>query len=464
MLSTIKHLRGLCFLLLFLSMEGFGQTTLYNENFGTTASLPAGWTSTTTAWLGSTGSASTTYTGASGGANAEFANTGTNGTVYYLIYNNSLSTVGYSSITVLWGARATTTLVYAMGAQWSIDGTTWNNITYTDVPSDNNWYLVNSGTRIALPAGAAGAANLQFRFFYTKDGAGNYRIDDFTVQGTASGPTSTLASSNPAVPAANVAQSSTSNVIYAFSTAITGGNMTINTVNFTTAGGTYAAADITKFQLWYSTTNTFASAAQIGSNITTTLGNGAHSFSGLTQVINSGTTGYFFITTDIAAAATVGNTIIVSAITPANLTFASGSSAGSASAGGTQTITAPVCTCTLPFTQNFDAAWTTPTTLITQTCAWSGAIGGAGNNSNDQWQRNDDGAGWTIPAGGAYSPVYTSASHSARFHTYEAPNNTYGDLITPQIDFSPVGTKTLTFEYINPEGTTLDVSLSTDGG
>jgi hypothetical protein len=297
------------------------------------------------------------------------------------------------------------------------------------------------------------------KFTATSD-YGNTDIGIDEINLTAPGATSILASSNPAVAAGNVAQSSTTNQVYAFSTAVSGGNMTINTVNFTTATGTYVAADLTKFQLWYSTTNTFASAALIGSSITLTLGNGAHAFTGLTQVISSGTTGYFFITADIAAnpTSTVGHTIIVSAITPANLTFAAGTSSGSAHVGGTQTIVAPLCTVSLPFSENFDAAWTVPSTLINTTCAWTSV--GTGDK---QWQRNDDVTGWSSGSG-AYSPVYTSASHSARFHNYDAPNNSTGDLITPQIDFSPAGAKTLSFQYINADASTLDVYLSTDGG
>jgi len=317
------------------------------------------------------------------------------------------------------------------------------------------------GLSIVVPSGstltvrvygwAAGSSGTTFRNANTV----------FSGSTAVSGATSTLSSSNPAVAAGNVSQNSTHNVIYNFSTAITGANITINTVNFTTATGTYVAADLTQFQLWYSTTNTFASAAQIGSNITTTLGNGAHSFTGLTQVINAATTGYFFITADVTAAATVGHTVIVSAITSANLTFASGTSAGSAFAGGAQTVTAAACVATLPYTENFESAWTTPTTLVTPTCAWSSA--GAGN---DQWHQESYTTGWSSGSGNTYpSNGANGTSHSARFHTYDAASGTTGDLITPLLDCSAAGAKTMTFWYVNTGGTDqVDVYLSTDGG
>jgi hypothetical protein len=167
---------------------GRGQVTLLSENFGTTnAVLPTGWISsnTTNGWNGSTASASGVYTGASGGANAVFNGTGTNGVTHTLTYSNNLSTVGYNSITILWGGRGTSAFNGAITFQWSPDGTTWNNIAYTYTINGNAWALVNSGNAISLPAGAAGISNLRFRWSAASTNSGNYRIDDIIVKGTA---------------------------------------------------------------------------------------------------------------------------------------------------------------------------------------------------------------------------------------------------------------------------------------
>jgi hypothetical protein len=163
--------------------------TLYGENFGATATLPAGWTSSnaTNGWSGSTASASTGYAGASGGANVVFNNSGAGTGPHTLTYSNNLSTVGYANITVLWGARATATFNGTISFQWSGDGVNWNAVTYTEVANTATWSLVNSGTRIPLPASAAGQPNLRFRFVGSPPASsvsGNYRIDDFSVQGT----------------------------------------------------------------------------------------------------------------------------------------------------------------------------------------------------------------------------------------------------------------------------------------
>ncbi|MES2812169.1 MAG: choice-of-anchor D domain-containing protein [Bacteroidota bacterium] len=151
-------------------------------------------------------------------------------------------------------------------------------------------------------------------------------------------PNIVLSSSNPAVTAGNITQNVNNQVIYAFDLAVTNANAQLNSVAFTTQAG-YALANVTNFQLWYSADATFNSGTDTSiRTLTTTLGPGTHTFATLTQAINAGTTGYFFITTDLPCVSTVGNTITVSAITTADLTFAAGNKSGTAFAGGTQTI------------------------------------------------------------------------------------------------------------------------------
>ncbi|MGV7105901.1 GEVED domain-containing protein [Flavobacterium sp. U410] len=147
-----------------------------------------------------------------------------------------------------------------------------------------------------------------------------------------------LHSNNPAVAASSITQAENNHVIYAFDLAVSSANATLNNVVFNTTGS-YAASNITNFKLWYSTDATFDSTTDTFLDSETTgLGAGSHTFTGFTRIINSGTTGYFFITTDIPCAATVANDITVSAITTADLTFVSGNKSGTAFASGTHTI------------------------------------------------------------------------------------------------------------------------------
>ncbi len=158
------------------------------------------------------------------------------------------------------------------------------------------------------------------------------------------------------IAAGNIAQNSINQIVYNFQTAVTLAGTTLNTVNFTTTGTAASGTDITNFKLYYSATNVFGNATQIGSTITTGLGAGSHSFSSLTQSIASGATGYFWITADIPSGATVNNTIAVSAFTSGNVAFAAGTVTGSTSAGGTQTIAVVPATVTLANNTNGQVA------------------------------------------------------------------------------------------------------------
>lgn len=118
---------------------------------------------------------------------------------------------------------------------------------------------------------------------------------------------------------------------------------------------------------------------------------------------------------------------------------------------------------TLPVTQNFESTWISrcnnndvPTAFFVNTP----------NTGNQSWRREDAGttAAWTTTSAG-YTPAgANSTSHSARFHTYDAPSGTTGKL-DYYLNFNVVGTKSLSFWYINTTGSdVLKVLFSTDGG
>jgi hypothetical protein len=195
-------------------------------------------------------------------------------------------------------------------------------------------------------AGVATYSNIQFSSADTytiKASAAAPIVDAATssnITVSSSTPSITLADNGSQVSASSVAAGSTNVILHQSSLAVTTANATLTGVSFTTAG-TYAAADVSNFKVWYSADNSFATTVdntQLGSTITTSLGAGAKSVSSLSQAINSGSTGYIFITTDIAASPTGGNTINISALTTSNVTFSSGSKSGSTAAGGAKTL------------------------------------------------------------------------------------------------------------------------------
>ncbi len=189
-------LLGLLFL---FSNNSWGQTTLLTENFSsaTAPGLPTGWTATsgTYTWVSNNVNQSTgAYSGASGGNYLVVYNATacTCGAVYDLTYNNSLSTVGYSSIKVSYGSRRSASLAADAVLQYSTNGSTWVTVvTTTPTNTSGIWTLANGDRNsYELPAAAANVTNLQLRWKFTQSGtasSANYSIDDVIVQGITSG-------------------------------------------------------------------------------------------------------------------------------------------------------------------------------------------------------------------------------------------------------------------------------------
>ncbi|MGD9612075.1 MAG: hypothetical protein AB7V22_04150, partial [Kiritimatiellia bacterium] len=158
-----------------------------------------------------------------------------------------------------------------------------------------------------------------------------------TVAGT---PYIALADNGTQVGEAAVTAGTDNHVLHQFQLTATNAATTLQGVSFTSAG-TYDAADLDNFKVYYSTDSTLETGTDtLLGTISTSLGAGAHSLSGLSQVIALDATVYIFITADVAAGATPGNTISVSAVATGDLTFSAGNKTGSTTAGGAQTIAA----------------------------------------------------------------------------------------------------------------------------
>ncbi|MFH0864559.1 MAG: hypothetical protein V1904_00070, partial [Bacteroidota bacterium] len=186
------------------------------------------------------------------------------------------------------------------------------------------------GTDVITTASLPTATTYYVRI-YEYSGSGTFTIQ---VTGPAGGtPAITLANNGTQVTAANVNQGTTNHVLHKFSLAVTTANATLTGLQCVTAG-TYLSADITNLKVRYSADATLDGADATLSTYTTPGIAGTKTFPSFTsQVINSGATGYIFITADIAAGATAGNTINVNAVTTAHLTFSSGTKSGSTTAG-----------------------------------------------------------------------------------------------------------------------------------
>ncbi|OFX52636.1 MAG: hypothetical protein A2046_02080 [Bacteroidetes bacterium GWA2_30_7] len=205
----------------------------------------------------------------------------------------------------------------------------------------------------STPVTPAGNTTFTIRFNPSADGLRQATLsianDDsdenpynFSIQGTGI-PTPSIAISSTTVSAANVMQGTANHILYKLNLAVTSSDAELTGVTVATAG-TYVVSDLiaNSFKLRYSTDNSLdGSDATLSTKAIVASGNNI-SFTGLSTVISSGTTGYLFVTVDFEVDAVVTNTINISSTAFANITFTEGTKSGTdpVAAGGVQTIIA----------------------------------------------------------------------------------------------------------------------------
>ena len=172
------------------------QTTLYSTNFGLVANVvPTSWVFNGVNMNISTNTSSSGYPGASGNAYLGEGNSvafiNTSGTtepssqIGTSIATLTLNTLGYSSITLSFGMRKSSSgynanVTYTL--EWSSNGTTYYAIPYNE-PTAGNWGLV-SGSGLTLPVGAGNLPTLFIRWTFVRTGtASNFKIDDVLITG-----------------------------------------------------------------------------------------------------------------------------------------------------------------------------------------------------------------------------------------------------------------------------------------
>ncbi|MCK6611888.1 MAG: T9SS type A sorting domain-containing protein [Bacteroidia bacterium] len=154
-------------------------------------------------------------------------------------------------------------------------------------------------------------------------------------------PSISIGSNHPA--SSSINQNSTNQVIGSINLAVTNTNATLSAFTVTTAG-TYNISDLvaSSFKLYFTTTNSFSATTQIGSGQAIVASGNSITFSGLSQTINNGSTGYLWVTCDVAYNAVNGNTISLASTAFSNISFVSGNLSGTnpVAASNTMTISA----------------------------------------------------------------------------------------------------------------------------
>jgi len=190
------------------AQQSNAQVTIYTQTFNAAyPNWPAGWTSSSVnGWVMDTSASNQSYVWndsagynfASGGAMVEISNPDNGDTGTYTLTSGPISTVGYDSITLFYGARLTSHFADSgsviKSLSWTNNGgVTWTPVTYTQVTNNSNWYAINDSTPIALSSGAANQDSIKFRWVAfihsnTRKGAasGTYRIDDLLLSGDVS--------------------------------------------------------------------------------------------------------------------------------------------------------------------------------------------------------------------------------------------------------------------------------------
>jgi hypothetical protein len=209
--NTLILITAFCALMLLCTQQSRAQATvIYDQSFNAAyPNWPSGWSSSSNkGWMMDTSTANASYVptageygypGASGGAMVDIANPDNGDTGTYTVTSTGISTIGFDTITAIFGARQTShftdsgsVIKYFEWTSYS-DGswnTTWDTIPFTRSPADSYWHLCNDSAPITLPSGAAGQDSIKFRweaFIHSntrsKAASGTFRFDDFIVAG-----------------------------------------------------------------------------------------------------------------------------------------------------------------------------------------------------------------------------------------------------------------------------------------
>lgn len=228
-----------------------------------------------------------------------------------------------------------------------VSGTSYtaNNV-FSNAPSSQigtgNWVVYNgTGTSVNV-TGLSASTTYHFAIYEFNTASNCYNLTELVGNFTTLALTPSIALSNlgTQVTAAYVAQGTTRHVLHKFQLAVTVNSATFTNLAVVTAG-TYIAADVSNLRLVYSTDNIFDVGDTTISTIAAPGAAGTKTFPAFSQAIANGATGYFFITIDVSASATINNTIRINAIANSALNFSTVvNKSGSTTVSGDQTFSA----------------------------------------------------------------------------------------------------------------------------
>ncbi len=102
---------------------------------------------------------------------------------YYYSWNIQISTLNYEDLTISSKQRSVSLGPLSFKLQWSLNSTTWNDVTGGSITIDQGW-TTGSITNLSLPSDLNDQANVYFRWLNTSlNGLGSSAIDDIYIIG-----------------------------------------------------------------------------------------------------------------------------------------------------------------------------------------------------------------------------------------------------------------------------------------
>ena len=233
-------------------------------------------------------------------------------------------------------STAITTITYSWGGAATGASVTWTGTSGSNTPPTGISVTTSGSVSISGTASVAGS----YGYTVTTVGGSPAATATGTLTITAT-PAVTLAAIS-SVGSSNVYSGTTDNAIINFSVAVTSASTSVTGLSLPiTVGGGLVSGDLTNYKLYYTTGSSFTSPTLLAT-ATSGLATSPVVFPSFSQAITSGSTGYFWVTTDVAGSATAAHTISAASISASNLTFGNTvTSSGSVAAGGTLTIVYP---------------------------------------------------------------------------------------------------------------------------
>jgi len=169
-----------------------------------------------------------------------------------------------------------------------------------------NWVVYNgTGTGVTV-TGLMANTTYHYAIYEYLNTDVCYNLEELTGNAITTIPPPAITHTGTSPVSANLNQGSTNNVLYRAQVDVATTAATLTEV-IATSGGTWASGDISNFKLWFSTDGTFGSDNMIASADSPGPGNITFTVTP-NQAFPIGTR-YLFITCDVAAGATVGNTV-----------------------------------------------------------------------------------------------------------------------------------------------------------